>query len=278
MKHLAFLLLPLAAFAAAPATDWSPNLTTNIAWQGNVSNGEASWDRIGTLELNADSLSSSQYALGTTDLFHATVHLGGAWYPRFSQLGRGLLGARVDWQHTFGADEFAPVLSIEAAGDATGTVETARRGVGGGVTVKLSKRFGTAWRAAVSQRFDEYNAKRSVFDNGSRETGIEVSRDLNGSTRLAVSGRWRQGDVVTYAQYDRPDLVGIAHDSAELKTFRTPMTAYATDARTLGGRVAVIHATAEDSAIVLAYDYAQTKRSALRFANWTVSLGFIHQY
>ena len=281
MKPFTLLLLPaltIAAFAAAPANDWAPNATATVAWNSNLSNGEAVWDRIGAIDLGADVLASSEYKLSPTDAWHASVHLATDWVPRFYRLTRAAGGLRADWQHTFGRDAFAPVFTIEAGGDGVAVVEHERQGYTGFVNLKLAKKFGEFWRVAITDRFDAANARLAVFDSRSHEAGIEISRDINDSTRFTLSGRWRNGDVVTYAQYDRPDLRAIAHDFAPLRTFREAMTAYAANARTVGGRAALVHATAEDTALILAYDYAATKGTNLRFENQVISLSWVRQY
>jgi len=277
-RALLLLLAPLWLHAAAPVADWAPNLDASIDWINNATNGEAVWDRVDALRLRADVLSSGKYDLGRYDVAHASVHFAGDWFPRFLKLDSGAGGARVDWQHTFGRDEWAPVFTAEGGADYVMTVESACRGFDGFGNLKLAKKFGAAWHLAVNERFDRYNAKRSVFDSGSRETTLEVGRDINPDTRLTVSGRWRTGDVVTYAQFRRPDLAAIAHDFAALTTFKLHQTAYAIDARTVAGRVALVHATAEDTAVVLAYEYSATRATGLKFGNQIISLGFIRQY
>ncbi len=278
MKRLALLLVPLAAYAAAPVTDWSPNFTGTVAWHGNISNGEAVWDRIGALELGADVVASSQYDLSHVDAIHASAHFAADWFPRFYRLTRGAAGARLDWQHTFGNDAFAPVFTVEGSADGIGAVESERQGFDGAITLKLSKKFADAWRVAISERFEQYAAKAGVFDSGSSEAAFEVSRDINDATRFVLSGRWRDGDVVTYAQYHRPDLLAIAHDHLPLRTFHEAMTAYAANGQTVAGRAALVHATTEETALVLAYEYARTTGTNLRFVNQVVSLSFVRQY
>lgn len=281
MKRLLLSLLslaPLAVFAAAPTDDWSPNLTAGVAWQNNLSHGEAVWDRISTLQVNADLLASSKYQAGLGDVFHATIHLGGDWVPRFSKLNGGVGGVRGDWQHTFGTDLFAPVFTAELSGDGVATSESARRGAEGAFTLRVAKRFRTGWRTAISERFDANHANSEVFRNRSSETAIEVGRDLNDSTRVTLTGRWRNGDVVTYAQYDRPDLLAIARASEALDTFRTAMTAYAMRAQTVSGRLALVRATSEETATILSYEYGRTTRSGLRFATQTIALSLVRQY
>lgn len=278
MKRLALLLLPLSAFAAAPVTDWSPNGTATAAWHGNASNGAAVWDRVGALALSADVLATSGYDFTKSDALHVTAHLGGEWFPRFRRLGQGLAGGRVDWQHVFGSGDLAPVFTVEGAADYVAGFESMRSGTLTAGTVKLSKRFAGGWHAAISQRFEQFYARGAVFDSNSDHTVVEVGRDLGQSTRVVLTGRWRDGDVVTYAQYDRPDLVAIARDMAEVRTFGYTSTAYATDARTVAGKFALIHATDTDTAVIASYEYATTRRTDLRFANSIIAVSFVRQF
>jgi hypothetical protein len=277
-RSLLLFVAPLCLHAAAPTADWAPNLDASMDWINNASNGEAVWDRVDALRFRADSLSSGKYDLGRSDAAHLSIHLAGDWFPRFLKLDSAAAGARVDWQHTFGADEWAPVFTAEAGGDYVAVVESGRRGTDGFANFKLAKKFGQAWHVAVNEKLDRYRAKQSVFDSTSRESALEVSRDINPDTRISLSGRWRDGDVVTYAQFRRPDLLAIAHDYARLTTFKLHQTAYAIDGRTVAGRLAVVHATAEDTAVVLSYEYSSTRHTGLKFANQIFSLGFVRQY
>lgn len=277
-RLLVALLLPFAAHAAAPSYDWAPNLTTTVAWDGNITNGEAVWDRIGALRVNADLIGSSKYDLSASDAVHLTAHFGGDWVPRFDGLNGALAGAHADWQHVFGKDALAPVFTVEGGADMQWVHEKIRRGFASEVTLRLSKRFGSAWRAAILERFDNYNARAHVFDTRGSETTLQVGRDIGPATRVMLSARYRDGDVVTYAQYHRPDLVAIARDYLPVTTFGERMAAYSVKAKTVAGRVALVHATAEDTALELAYEYAQTRTTGLKFADQIVSLSWIRQY
>ncbi len=282
MKRLRHLLPAVFAaatsFAAAPNADWSPNLTTVTAWHWNISNGGAVWDRIGTLQLGADVLSSSEYQIGRYDSVHPSLHFGGDWFPRFKALNRGIGGARLDWQHRFGDSPRATLFTLEGEVDAVYPVESARRGTLTAINVRLAQRFGRTWRAAVTQRFEDFAAKGAVFDRRSTETIAEIARDFGSLTRVTLTGRWREGDVVTYAQFRRPDLQAVAHTMARLDTFRLPMTAYATEARTIAGRIAVVHATAEDTAVSLSYEYSMSSKGDLKFQNPVLALSYVIQY
>lgn len=278
LLRLPLALLAATAFAAAPNTDWAPNLTTTTGWHWNLSNGGAVWDRIGGLQVGADVLSSSQYRLGRFDSVHPSLHFGGDWFPRFRALNRGLAGARLDWQHVFGETPAAPVFTIEGEIDAIMPVESARRGTLTAVNVRLAQRFARTWRASLTQRFEEYAAKGAVFDRRSTETIAEIARDFGPVTRITLTGRWREGDVVTYAQFRRPDLLAVAHTTARLDTFRLPMTAYAIDARTVAGRIAIQHAATDDTAVILSYEYSMSTHRDLKFQNPILALSYVIQY
>lgn len=216
---LLLALLPFCAAFGAQSSDWTPNTTVSAAWMGNVSNGSAVWDRISTLQLGLNALSTMERDFTRSDAYYLSTHLGGEWYPRFLDLSQAELGARIGWRHTFGAGDFAPVFGVEGAGDWILASDKPRRGTLSAVTLKIGKRFASVWRATLSQRFDDYAAQRAVFDARGSETSLEIGRDFGNSTRLLLTGRWREGDVVTYANYDRPDLMAIARDSAVLETF-----------------------------------------------------------
>ncbi|PTX91791.1 hypothetical protein [Opitutus sp. ER46] len=277
-RLLPLLLLPASLFAATPSTDWAPNITGVVAWQGNVTNGGAVWDRISTLQLAFDYLATSRRELSTADAFHLSTHLGGEYFPRFNALARGTLGGRADWQHTFGTSALAPVFTAELAGDGAITGESDRNGFGGTVTFRVDQRFARGWRAALRERLDAYKAGDVVFDSRSHETAIEIGHDFSEDMRVTLTGRWRQGDVVTHAQYNRPDLAAVAHHQKLVDTFKDPMTAYAADARTIGARLAFIRAIAPDTALMLSYEYAQTKHRDVQFENQTIALTHIRQY
>lgn len=278
MKRICLLLLPLAAHAAAPVTDWSPNLTLLAAWHSNVTNGEAVWDRIGALDLGADTVASSQYVLSEYDTAHLTAHFAADWFPRFDGLDQGAAGGRLDWQHAFGRDALAPVLVLEASGDGVLANESPRNGLTGAVTLHLRKRFGVAWRAGVTQQFERYSARKSVFDHESSTTTAEIGRDLGEVTRVVFSASWRDGDVITYAQYHRPDLLAIAAASESNLTFRQLMTAYRIHAHNVSSKINLIRATSDAAAIEVGYEYAQTKRMGLRFENQIISLSIVRQF
>lgn len=255
-----------------------PNLTTVATWQSNATQAEESDDQIDTLQLNADLLASERYAFGRDDALHLTLHAAGDWWPRYDQLFTVAGGGRAEWRHQFGPSPLAPIVSIEGAADAVAAEETGRRGVSSAVTLRARKRLNHATRLSAWHEAGWYFARYGVYDRASNETALELDRDLNRATRFTFTLKYRTGDIVSYAAGSRPDLEAIAESQREVTTFDRAMTAYRVDAKTWSGRLALVRAVDDASAIVLAYERRESEHKTLRVSNDLLSVGFVHQF
>lgn len=275
-----FLVAALIALVVSGvrAEGWAPSLMLTAAWHDNVSNANASADRVGALQTGAVLLFSERYSIARDDSLHVSARFAGDWWERYRGLNGAAAGVRVEWQHKFGLGALAPVVSIELAADAVAANETGRRGTGKGVTLALRKRFNDLWRVALTQEFARHDARQAVFDRAGAETALEVGRDITEFTRLALRVNYRSGDVLSYGTPPRPDLVALAPNRADVETFGRPMVAYSIGARTVGARASYISALNEQSAVILAYEWRDTERSPFHYVNHLVSLALSHQF
>ena len=262
----------------ARADEWAPNLTMLAAWDSNVTNADVSSDQIDSLQLKADLVASQRYPFGRDDSLHLTAHFAGDWWPRYNGLTSGAAGARAAWQHKFGVDAHAPIFSLEGAADAVAAKETGRRGVATAITAAVRKRFNNLTRGTLSHEVAWLDARYATYDRAASESSLEIERDLTDVTRLTFAARFRDGDIVSYAESPRADLAALAPNRIETTTFGRAMTAYRIDARTWIARVALTRALDEHSAIVVAYEWRDTKRDALKFVNNIVSVALVHQF
>jgi len=284
LRRASLPLLGLAAgcafvgAVAARADNWAPNLTTTAAWHRNASNADASADQISALALQADLLSTQRYPFGRADALHLTAHLGGEWWPRFRGLTQGALGGRAEWRHAFGTGPLAPTVLIEGSADAIAAGETGRRGVATGVTFLARKRLDPRTRLSAWHEVSWLEARYATYDRAASETALALDRDLNESSRLTFSVRFRDGDVVTHATPPRADLAALAPHQLDVATFGRPMRAYRVDARTWSGRLAYTRALNENAALVASTEGRTTERASLRYDNLLVALAIVHQY
>lgn len=273
------LLAGLAALtAAARADNWAPNLTATATWHTNATNADRSANRFEALQTSADLLAGERYALGRDDALHFTGHLAGEWWPRYSELLRGALGGRAEWRHQFGTDPLAPSVALEGAADFVAARETGRRGVGTGITASVRKRFDALTRVTLRHEVSWFDARYGTFDSTANETSLDLDRDLAPTTRLTLTLRYRDGDLVTYASGPRPDLESRAPNRTELNTFDRLMTAYRLDAQTWSGRLALVRALDASSAVSVAYEHRDTRRGPLHFPDHQLSIALVHQF
>lgn len=276
--RLAATLCAFALTATAHAQDWAPNITLAANWHDNATNAKPAVDRISAVQLTADMVASHEYSLGRYDTLQPTAHFTGEWWPRFQGLTQGAAGARLAWRHTLGADSLAPVISLTAGVDEYLGTEKEREGTRMSLLAMIRKRLTDKARITLSQEFSDHNARSAVYDQKASETALEFGRDINDVARVTLQLSYRHGDVITHASIARPDFEAISSAWLENDFFDRPLTAYNVEARTLGGKVALIRAIDKDSAIILAYEYRETERSPVRFLNQIGSLAIVHQF
>lgn len=278
-RHCALCVSVLLALSGAGRADeWAPNLTVNAAWHSNATLADQTADQLDSLQVNADLLSTQRYAYGRDDALYLTAHLAGDWWPRYNALLRGAAGGRAEWRHTFGPDPRALVVALEGAADAVATKESGRRGVSTGIIGSVRKRLDNLTRATLRHEVAWFDARYGTYDSAASETSFELDRDLNPVTRLTFTARFRDGDIVSYASGVRPDLEDRAPNRIETNTFDRLMTAYRMDAQTWSGRLALVRALDDNTAILVAYERRESKRGPLRFPDDLLSVGLVHQF
>jgi hypothetical protein len=278
-RRSALLSLAVVVFAfIARADEWAPNLTATPVWHSNATHADNSDDQLDSLQLKADILASKRYAFGRDDALHLSGHFAGEWWPRYNRLLSGAAGGRAEWRHQFGPSPRAFIVSIEGAADAVAARENGRGGTTSGVTGSVRKRFNDRLRASLAHEVAWFFAQQNVYDSAGSESSFELDYDVNPRTRLTFTARFRDGDVVTHATGARPDLEGLATRFLPVTTFDRAMNAYRVDAHTWSGRLALVRALEDHSAIVIAYERRESERKSLRFENDLLSVGFVHQF
>src|SRR5688572_13118540 len=224
------------------ADEWAPNLTATAAWHSNATNAEHSDDQLDSLQIHADILASHRYPLTRDAAVRRSASFAGGWWPRYDALLRGAAGGRAEVGHRFGPDPVAPEIAVEGTADWVEAREGGRRGTASAVIASVRKRINTLSRATVWHEVSWFNARLGTYDFAASETAVELDRDLTSVMRLTLTGRFRSGDIVTYASGSRADLEDRAPHRVETHTFDRLMTAYRLDAQTWSGRISLVRA------------------------------------
>jgi hypothetical protein len=275
------VILSLAWFGLLAKTrgdDWAPNLTSTLAYHTNASLADRSTDKIDALLINADLVALKRFDWNPTEYAQLTGHAAGDWWPQYRKLTRGIFGGRAEMRHRFGTDPRALEVGVRGALDGVTATEYARNGFGIAVLADARKRLNDFTRATFSYEYRWFDARRGTFDANSNEFAFEIEHDLNPATRVAMTLRYRDGDLVSYASGSRPDLTAIAKSFMDVTTFDRAMTAYRVNAQTWSGRVALIRALDDRSAAIVYYEPYVSDSHSLRFSNHVVALSFVYQF
>ena len=230
------------------------------------------------MQLNADIIASKRYEFGADDSVRLGAHFAGDWWPSYNALLSGAAGGRAELRHQFGANPLAPNISVEGAFDGVETKEKGRSGIGASVTARLEKRFDPLTRATLWYEVSWYDARLGTYDYGTSEAALQLDRDFSKVMRLSLTGRISTGDILTYATGSRPDLEDRAPNRVETTTFDRLMTAYRIVAQTWSGRISLVRAVDDSTALLGAYEYRESKRGPLRFPNHMLSVAMVYQY
>lgn len=272
------LALAALTLTSLRADNWEPNLTSTIVWQTNVTNTDLGADQDDALQLKLDLLAAQRYPMGREDSLQLGLHLGGSFWPRYNGLSEALGGGSAEWAHKFGPNAHAFELSLTGAVDAVAAKETGRRGVATSATLALRKRLDDLTRIRAGYEVSWLEARYQTFDRAAGEALVDLDRDLNDVTRLTLSVRFRDGDVLSYSEIPRADLAALAPHNTVVGTFGSPMTAYRIDAHTWTGRLSVARALDQQSAVVVGYEFRDTSRGSFSFRNHVFSAAFVFQF
>mgnify|MGYP001547938730 FL=1 len=278
MKKLLAALGLLVAPLLNHAAPWAPTLTATAVWQSNASNADRSADILGDLQFRADLAAQQRVSLGRDDSLLLGARLETEAWLRFDGLNRAALGPTVSWSHKFGLGPFAPVFSVELAASGVAAQESRRSGLAGSAALTLRKRLDEVTRVSLTYERARHDARATLFDRTGEESAASVSRELVPDWNLTATIRYRRGDVLAYSTPPRPDLVALSKIREANSTFDRAFIAYALDAHSLGGGLALSHPLNATSALTFGYDYRNTTRRPVRYINHLVSAALTHQF
>ncbi|MEY2881667.1 MAG: hypothetical protein RLZZ15_4047 [Verrucomicrobiota bacterium] len=273
-RLLVLLLLPAALFAQ----DWAPNLTATATWQDNLSHADRAADRVSAMEFSATVLAPLHRKLGERDSLRLTPRVSGRWTPRFSREDWLDLGATAGWHHAFATGDHAPMVGVEFSAARVWSREWRREGTTTGAALFARRPLGKATRLGVRADFTSLNARSSVFDREAFTGTVELSRELDATSRLTLTGLWRDGDELTHSSTPRPDLAALAAHTAALTTFGRPILGYALRAHAAGASLAWAQAIEENTAVVFRYEWTRTRRQPITWDNHAFTASAVRQF
>jgi hypothetical protein len=243
-------------------------LDMGVAWHDNITNGERATDRLAALESGASVSRSAGRVFRGGHRLGARAGVRFEAWPRFEGLDVIEPEIAGSWEFKPGIGPHRPVFSVEAEGGWAVARERMRGGLGGAARLALRQRAGAAWFFSAGHEWRHFDARGAAFDHTAREWFGRVECNSSQNWTLAAEGRERQGDVVSYSQPPRPDLVAIGKPITFVDTFEQhePWIAYYFPARTRSAALEVQRFFGRMS-LTLRHEYRHTLHAGPGYKN-----------
>lgn len=267
-------VLPASALHAAGGIPFQNVVMTVIA-DDNLTNADTAADRVDDVLLGARFALDQARSINGRDrvTFQAHIDLQEAWHH--PKAGESLLGGSLGWERKFGLGPFAPVVGASLGIDTVASHDSRRTSMMGSAILTGRFRLAQSTTVDVTQAFSDRRAKNDLFDARARESVLALRHDLGADWQLNAEARWREGEVVSFATPPRPDLATVAAVIVPLDpTFGATRTAYAVDARSLSGSLALTRRLSPKYSLAAGFEHRTTRRGALDYTarRWQISL------
>ncbi len=278
-RFLSAFLVGCSLGGIAPAYGVSGQLDTEVVWHDNVTNAERPEDLIAALQWRTEVRFGAQRSLPGGQRVRGSAGIRSELWPRFEGLNVIVPGLAGSWEFKPGLGPHRPVFAAEAEGEWAVAQESDRGGLGAAGRLLVWQRLGGAWRWSAGHEWRRFDARGRAFDRTGREWFGRVEWTVGEAWSLAVEGRERVGDVVSYSRPPRPDLEAIGKPITFVDTFEQdrPWIAYYFGARTLS-RAIEVRRTLGRAAVMLRHEHRHTLHAGPGYKNNLTSLRFSKQF
>ena len=194
---------PTLAQDRAPAAGWLNNLTVTAAvtanWVENLSRTSAESNRKDATTFEFSVSASRHQQLTANWLLHVGADAQALSVPDYDRTNQIKAGPRLGLQHKFGLGPLAPVLQFDTALTYKSARLTADRGWTAEASVRLAKRFTSAFKAGLSGLWLEHSARSATFDLQQHSLSVDATWDLSEQWSISGSAGRLSGDVVANA-------------------------------------------------------------------------------
>lgn len=208
-RKLAFLAALFAGTTLVPsrmpAAGWLGNLTVTAAgtanWVENISRTSFEPTRKDTATYELSLGASRHRQLAPAWLLHAGVGATLLAVPDYDLGDHLALGPQLGLQRKFGLGPLAPVLQLDTALAYKSARLEADRGWTAEASLRLGKRFTPGFKAGLTARWIEHNARSATFDLSQHSFMIDATWDIAEQWSLAGSAGRLSGDIVANASW-----------------------------------------------------------------------------
>lgn len=184
---------------------WLDTVTVTAAgtasWVENISRTSFEPARRDTATYELSLNASRHRQLASAWILHGSVGATLLTVPDYDLDNHLELGPRLGLQRKFGLGPLAPVLHFDAGMTYKSARLAADRGWTAEAGVRLGKRFTPGFKAGLTGRWIEHNARSATFDLSQHSFSFDVTWDITEQWSLSGSAGRLSGDIVANAPW-----------------------------------------------------------------------------
>ncbi len=259
---------------AAPSVPFVPALTLQTVWQDNITNADASPDKVSGLELRTLGSAEQRYALGRDDTFFLKADFSGEVWAKYSGLNAISAGPHLALRHKFGLGAYAPAIRLEVMATDAVVRNSYRSGWTEQVSLSYNQRFSEAWRFELGSDYSNFDARDALFSKRAVTVGTAATYDLDERWRLKAGLRYRNGEFISYAStIDNPYIA-----NRYVHTYGTSFYASKLRGHTWSYSIGIAPALAPYTALDFEFERSNTENALARYVNNIFSLSVVQQF
>ena len=273
MKCRRFSLLEIFAAVAllfshtgSATADWIRDFRGEISYVDNLSNSDREAEQRGDFAF-AGQAHFGRFGSNFSDDLRLTVtaDLDARAFARYEDFNRVLLGSSASLRYRFGLGAMAPFVRIDGSGGYANFEQNLQDGRRYHAGITIGKRLTERLAIDASYFFENIGGQIRLFDQRSHTLALTASFDLTETTQLTAAYEFRDGEVISYAIPERPDIVALANAHREVNTFGRIYEAYNLDAITHTFAFGISQALTQSVSANVRYEWQGTSRDQLSY-------------
>jgi opacity protein-like surface antigen len=261
------MVLLLAGVSSAPA-DWIRDLRGEVSYDDNLSNSDRDADQRGDFAF-AGQARFGRFGSNFSDALRLTVtaDLDARAFARYQDFNRVLLGSSASLRYRLGLGAMAPFIRMDGSGGYANFEQNLQDGWRYRAGVTIGKRMTERLAIDASYSFEDIKGSIRLFDQRSNSFTLTASFDLTARTQLTAVYEFRDGEVISYAVPERPDIVALSNAHRPVDTFGRIYEAYNLDATTHTFAFGISQALTQSVSVNVRYEWRETSRDQLSYVS-----------
>jgi opacity protein-like surface antigen len=246
--------------------DWIRDFRGEISYDDNLSNSDRESEQRGDFAFDGQAHFGRFVSNFSDDLrITVTADLDARAFARYQDFNRVLLGSFASLRYRFGLGAMAPFVRIEGGGGYANFEQNLQDGWRYRAAITIGKRLTERLALDASYVFEDIGGSIRLFDRRANSFALTAAFDLTEKTQLTAVYEFRDGEVVSYAIPERPDIAALSNVHQEVNTFGRIYEAYNLDANTNTLAFGISQALTQSVSVNVRYEWRETSRDQLSY-------------